>query len=76
MAMGSSLFSAMFNPSLVVGCRMLEEAQAQAKAAGVENTFDVLWRAELYRARSMPGVSLSPKEVLHIAVSVVKPGES
>lgn len=76
MAMGSNFFSAIFNPSMVLACPMLEEAQAQAKAAGVENTFDILWRAEQYRARSMPGVSLSPKEVLHIAVAVVKPGES
>lgn len=76
MVLGSKQFLAMFNPSAVLACRMLEEAQAQAKAAGVENTFDVLWRAEQYRARSMPGVSLSPKEVLHIAVAVVKPGES
>ena len=74
MAMGSGLFNALFNPAALLGLSALEEAQKQAKAAGVESTFEILWRAEQYRARSMPGVCLSPKEILHIAVATAEYG--
>lgn len=69
MPIARHLFNAIFQPAALVASIEMDRIRTQAKAAGVSKTFDILWRAEQYRASSIPGPCLSPQEALQIALA-------
>lgn len=72
MPLNRHMFMQIFNPlkELVQNYTELDRVKLQAEAIGMKSEFEILWQAEMYRARNFPGVCLTPKELLQIVVAV------
>lgn len=72
MPLNRHIFAQLFNPlkELIQDHTELERVKLKAEAVGMRREFDILWQAEMYRARNFPGVCLTPKELLQIVVAI------
>lgn len=66
----AALLAFVSNPAAMQLWRDLEECREQAKAAGVEQSFEDFWEYELERAKELPGHALTPKAVLQLALKL------
>jgi hypothetical protein len=68
------LLAALMNPTMCQTWPALEKARNDAKLADCEEEFRLLWDYEVERAKTVPGASLPPEQVFHLAVKLKKMG--